>query len=260
MPYETPNAPVSSSRCWRFSLPADAQFEALLFGAISTLAEPKNWKQTGTLTPLETVEIFNAMLFGAKKDTCMIGSIIASVRETAPEGMLLCDGSLVPQAAYPLLAEVVPAAMLTGTGYIILPDLRGRTVIGAGQGSGLSDYPFLQQTGTESVDLTVEQLPAHAHTIEPHTHTTLPHGHSNLPHAHTYLPPTIDVDLEDVGVPDIGVARLGLPTLTSAESVTILDTTVEVLDASLSMSEVGEGASVPIIQPSLALNYYIVFE
>jgi microcystin-dependent protein len=58
---------------------------------------------------------------------------------TIPGGWALCDGS-------------------NGT-----PDLRSRFIVGAGQGTNLSDYPTGHKGGQESVQLTVSQMPAHNH-------------------------------------------------------------------------------------------------
>ncbi|KLE36032.1 hypothetical protein AAW00_02075 [Aurantiacibacter luteus] len=44
-----------------------------------------------------------------------------------------------------------------------LPDLRGRRAIGDGQGLGLSAYSLGQRAGTETVTLTLAQMPAHNH-------------------------------------------------------------------------------------------------
>ncbi|MDH3469134.1 MAG: tail fiber protein [Gammaproteobacteria bacterium] len=45
-----------------------------------------------------------------------------------------------------------------------LPDTRGRSVIGAGTGPGLSTVELGQRGGAESVTLSVANLPAHSHT------------------------------------------------------------------------------------------------
>src|SRR4029077_13311133 len=46
-----------------------------------------------------------------------------------------------------------------------LPDLRGRGVIGAGTGPGLTPQALGQSGGVESVSLTEAQLPPHTHTL-----------------------------------------------------------------------------------------------
>jgi microcystin-dependent protein len=46
-----------------------------------------------------------------------------------------------------------------------LPDLRGRAIVGQGQGPGLRNYSAGEQTGTETVKLALAEMPAHAHAM-----------------------------------------------------------------------------------------------
>ncbi len=46
-----------------------------------------------------------------------------------------------------------------------LPDMRGRVLVHAGQGPGLSPYTQGQSGGQETVTLTTNQIPAHTHTV-----------------------------------------------------------------------------------------------
>ena len=46
-----------------------------------------------------------------------------------------------------------------------LPNLQSRAVVGTGQGPGTSNYVLGQIGGTETVTLTVSQIPAHTHSI-----------------------------------------------------------------------------------------------
>jgi microcystin-dependent protein len=78
----------------------------------------------------------------------------------APEGWALCNGQLLPinqnQALFSLLGNTYGG---NGQTTFALPNLRGRVVISAGD-----DFVPGQTAGTESVTLTVGQLPAHVHT------------------------------------------------------------------------------------------------
>ena len=47
-----------------------------------------------------------------------------------------------------------------------IPDLRGRTSIGAGQGGGLTNRTLGQTLGTEQHILTVSEMPAHTHNVQ----------------------------------------------------------------------------------------------
>lgn len=98
--------------------------------------------------------------------TVTIGTIITSALATPPTGFLLCDGSEYDEVDYPQLYALIDDAFKdTGNETFTVPDLRGRTVIGAGQGSGLTNRPMASVTGSEGVALTVGQLPEHNHKL-----------------------------------------------------------------------------------------------
>jgi microcystin-dependent protein len=82
----------------------------------------------------------------------------------APSDWHLCDGTLLSIAEYDALYT------LLGTNYggdgvttFGLPDLRGRIPIHQGTGIGLSTYVLGQSSGSETVTLTTQQMPAHPH-------------------------------------------------------------------------------------------------
>src|SRR5487761_1961833 len=94
-----------------------------------------------------------------------VGQIIAVGFNFAPVNWLLCDGSMQQisqfDALYSLLGTTYGG---NGTTTFGLPDLRGRSPIGFGQGGGLSNYALGQIGGAERVTLTANQVGAHSHT------------------------------------------------------------------------------------------------
>jgi microcystin-dependent protein len=75
-----------------------------------------------------------------------------------------CDGSILP------IAQNTALFALLGTTYggngittFALPDLRGRVPLHFGQGTGLSLRLLGEAAGSESVALSVNQMPAHNH-------------------------------------------------------------------------------------------------
>lgn len=50
-----------------------------------------------------------------------------------------------------------------GVKTFMLPNLGGRTAVGAGQGAGTTYYPLGEQTGSETVTLDASNLPSHVH-------------------------------------------------------------------------------------------------
>ncbi len=76
-----------------------------------------------------------------------------------PSGWMFCDGALLP------ISENETLFNLIGTTYggdgqstFALPDLRGRIPVHAGNG-----FTLAEAAGTESVTLTVNQIPVHTH-------------------------------------------------------------------------------------------------
>lgn len=103
-----------------------------------------------------------------------IGLVLDFAGSTAPSGWLLLDGSVISQTIYHNLFAVIGTVYNTGSegaGNFRLPDCRGRIVIGAGTGSGLSSRTLGQKLGTETHQLTEAELPSHNHTQNPHSHT-----------------------------------------------------------------------------------------
>lgn len=70
----------------------------------------------------------------------MAGVIQMFGGENPPPGWLICDGSAVSRSTYPELFDAIGINWGVGDGSTTfnLPDLRGRTVIGAGSGTGLT--------------------------------------------------------------------------------------------------------------------------
>lgn len=82
----------------------------------------------------------------------------------APDGWLLCDGTLLPINGYEMLFALIGATYGgNGTTNFALPDLQGRLPIGLGQGPGLANRILGQTGGSEVVTLTAAQMPSHTH-------------------------------------------------------------------------------------------------
>jgi len=95
-----------------------------------------------------------------------IGEIRIFAGNFAPNGWALCQGQLLPISQYAALFSLL-GTMYGGNGVqnFALPDLRGRVVMGVGQGPGLSNYMQGQMGGKETVTLTTPQMPAHSHSV-----------------------------------------------------------------------------------------------
>ncbi|MCM5680006.1 tail fiber protein [Schlegelella sp. S2-27] len=82
----------------------------------------------------------------------------------APVGWAQCQGQLVPIAQNQALFALL-GTMYGGDGQVTfgLPDLRGRSPVGMGQGPRLSNIVQGALAGTENVTLTLNNLPMHNH-------------------------------------------------------------------------------------------------
>lgn len=93
-----------------------------------------------------------------------VGTVMAYVGTSAPDGWLLCDGTSYLKADYPELWGVLS---LSGTVYeddsddFLTPDLRGRVVVGAGTGATLTTRAIGEDGGAEGVQLTAANIPIH---------------------------------------------------------------------------------------------------
>lgn len=94
-----------------------------------------------------------------------LGEIRIFAVAQAPKGWALCNGQFLPinqnQGLFSLLGTTFGG---NGQTTFQLPDLRGRTPIHTGGGHTLGE-----EAGSESVTLSVSQLPTHTHTFNVNT-------------------------------------------------------------------------------------------
>lgn len=97
-----------------------------------------------------------------------IGQIMCAGYNFAPRGWALMNGQLLSIAQNTALFALL-GTQFGGDGRTTfgLPDMRGRALIGVGQGPGLSDHQVGEMGGTENSTLAPSNLPPHAHTVAP---------------------------------------------------------------------------------------------
>jgi microcystin-dependent protein len=96
-----------------------------------------------------------------------LGEISEFAGDYAPSGWALADGQMLSIAQNEALFSLLGFSYGgDGTTEFALPDLRGRTVIGAGISGGV-DYSLGEAVGSDTTILTVADLPAHDHTLPP---------------------------------------------------------------------------------------------
>ncbi len=96
-----------------------------------------------------------------------VGEIRMFSGDYAPQGWRICDGSILSipenEVLYTLIGNIYGG---DGRSTFALPDLRGRVPIHQSP-----QYPLGQRAGTETVTLTVSNLPAHTHTANANNDT-----------------------------------------------------------------------------------------
>ena len=94
-----------------------------------------------------------------------MASIVMFAGDFAPQSFAFCQGQTLQinqnQALFSLLGTTYGG---NGVTTFNIPDLRGRSPIGTGQGLGLSPVVQGEVSGSASVTLNVSNLPAHTHT------------------------------------------------------------------------------------------------
>ena len=90
---------------------------------------------------------------GAAQSSAFAGEIRALGGATIPAGWLICDGSAIDRVDFSTLFAALGITWGAGDGSSTfnIPDLRGRSVIGAGQGTSLTKRSIGDKGGVESV-------------------------------------------------------------------------------------------------------------
>jgi len=107
-----------------------------------------------------------------------VGEVRIFAGNFPPQGWAFCDGQLLPISQNTALFSLLYTRFGgDGVSTFALPDLRGRTPIGPGQGPGLTPRSIGAMVGSEAHALTLQEMPAHTHTVQAGS----PNGTSDQP-------------------------------------------------------------------------------
>lgn len=115
-------------------------------------------------------------------DSLPIGTLQPYLGLKAPNGYLICDGSLISKTVYPDLYAICGSLFGTETStHFYLPDLRGKTIAGYN-----ADDDTLNTIGKLLGAIShTHTSAAHTHSIAGHTHTSAAHSHTSAAHSHS---------------------------------------------------------------------------
>jgi microcystin-dependent protein len=168
-----------------------------------------------------------------------LAQIVLFAGNFAPKNFLFCSGQLLSiaqnQALFSLLGTTYGG---DGVTTFALPDLRGATLVSAGQAPGRSNYGLGQIGGVENVSLTVNNLPAHTHTPGPVVVTVKANARGGE------VTPLNDVPATD-------------DTTQIYKSTTDSKAPAAAISVTANTGVSGSSTPIPIRMPCLALNYCI---
>lgn len=147
-------------------------FRQAIESALVLLTDPNNWQQVGAITVDEAAAAASEAYYNWRPMYDTTGTIIpyAYLSANLPPGLLACDGALYDTTDYPVLFGRVGYTFGGSGSQFGVPDLRGRTVISSGTGTGLTPRGLGDLGGEETHVLTVPELATHTHTNTPHSH------------------------------------------------------------------------------------------
>ena len=202
------------------------------------------------------------------------GSVLSYITTSPPTGWFICDGSSKLRTTYSSLFSVIGTTFgsVDGTHFNV-PDLRGRTAIGSGQGAGLTNRIIGISGGEETHTLITAELPSHGHGITDggHSHTVTDPGHNHTVtdpgHAHTQTTTNDDFNNSGGSPPGFSADGAGSRTWSNINSTTtgisINNRVTGISNNSnatgISVNNTGSGLSHNVMQPFIALNYIIKY-
>ena len=95
-----------------------------------------------------------------------VGEIRMFAGNFAPAGWAMCDGQLLPVSENETLFQLIGTTFGgDGQNTFAVPDMRGRLPVHAAASGGLTTRILGETFGTESVTVTLNQIPSHNHDI-----------------------------------------------------------------------------------------------
>jgi microcystin-dependent protein len=154
-------------------IPDNPDWLSLINGALIMLIRAENYEQINGISAESAAQTALAMFLAYQSSDCecepistmILGHVFAYITASPPVGCLQCDGAIYLKSDYPALSAELDSAFVVDATTFKVPDLRGRTVVGAGAGTGLTARAVSAAGGAENHQLSIPEIPAHNHVV-----------------------------------------------------------------------------------------------
>ena len=165
-----------------------------------------------------------------------IGDVKYSIKTQDHNGWLVCDGRSLSRTQYADLFAVIGTSFGADNGSTFkLPNCAGRVIGAAGSGVGLSARTIGQTTGAETHTLTINEMPAHTHTI------------NDPGHSHVYVNNINDQNTDNAFASE-----------TAADNADLTQTT-SVATTGITLNSTGGGQAHNNMQPTIFIGLVFIF-
>lgn len=185
-----------------------------------------------------------------------LGTVQSFAFPFAPSGWSLCNGQLLNISQYNALYALLGVTYGgNGSQTFGIPNLQGRTLIGQGTGTNLTPRVIGSYNGSETVNITVANLPAHTHAVDGsalHVATTV-----NLASVATG-PLTVPSPTNAfIGASGTGPGAASIYSTDQGAGPVALQGVSSAVSGSTTAAPTGGGAPTPSMNPFLAINFSI---
>lgn len=180
-----------------------------------------------------------------------IGEIRLFAGNFVPENWAYCNGDILEimgnEALYAITGSVYGG---DGQSNFALPDLRGRSAVGAGKSNHYltSEYKLGERKGTPTVALDISLLPSHTHPVK-----------NNLAGNFSLLCNASEASTDDPTGVYLALADSGTPYSPNHDGV-MGETSVNISSSTFTCDDTGGEQSHNNMQPYLATNYIICMQ